>query len=223
MRFKKRTYYILLPAFSLLSLFMILSSCSYKHYEGFEKVEISEITLPYLFEPAFSKANYLTYFDVLGNQLSGITIIKRNLQSNTFHVVFMSQLGLKYFDLEMDMEDESNGFRLNYILESLNRDFIIDALANDLKLLFVKFKKDSNLQLYKHPKENTNEITINDGKKLASYIIKNNEVQYISFKKGSSNIASIFIKEFNTIYPQKLEMINKKAHLKIIMNEINLE
>lgn len=217
---------IQLPAYFILLMtgfFISINSCSYKHYKGFEKVSDTEISLPQVFDPEFKKANYLTHLEVFGNQLSGITIIKKAVQTNTFHVVFMSQIGLKYFDLEIAMDQEADDFRMNYIMESLNRNFIINALKSDFELLFVKFKNDAQLQMYQHPLKDLREITINDGNTLASYIIDNKDVSSISLKKGSSDLASIIIKEFNTLYPRKFEMINKEARLKMIMNEIILE
>jgi hypothetical protein len=108
-------------------------------------------------------------------------------------------------------------------MESMNRDFIINALKADFELLFVKFNNDAQLQMYQHPQKEIKEIIISDGKNLASYIIDKKDVQSISLKKGSSDLASITIKEFNTMYPRKFEMINKRARMKMIMNEIILE
>jgi hypothetical protein len=215
-----------LPAYLILLMigfFLSINSCSYKHYKGFTKVIATEISLPVIFDPTFKKANYLTHLEVFGNQLSGITIIKKAEQTNTFHVVFMSQIGIKYFDLEIAMDEEAEGFKMNYIMESLNRDFIVDALKADFELLFAKFNNDAQLQIYQHPQKEIKEIIISDGKNLASYIIDKKNVQSISLKKGSSDHASIIIKEFNTIYPRKFEMTNKKARLKMIMSEIILE
>lgn len=202
---------------------LILNSCSYKHYKGFEKVVTTGIALPDIFDSTFKKANYLTHFEVFGNELSGITIIKKVEQTNTYHVVFISQIGLKYFDLEMTIDQEADGFKINYIMESLNRDFIVNALKDDFELLFIKKSNNRQIQLYQHPEKETREITVSHGKEITSYLIENELVRSVSLIKGLSNLASININKFNTNYPQKFEMINKKARLKTIMNEIILE
>lgn len=218
-RLKLPAYFILF----ILGLTISLTSCSYKHYKGFKKIVTTGIALPDIFDSTFKKANYLTYFEVFGNELSGITIIKKVEQTNTYHVVFISQIGLKYFDLEMTMDQEANGFKMNYIMESLNRDFIVNALKDDFELLFIKKSNNRQIQLYQHPEKETREITVSHGKEITSYLIENELVRSVSLIKGLSNLASININKFNTNYPQKFEMINKKARLKTIMNEIVLE
>ena len=107
-----------------------LSSCSYKHYKGFQLVSNADVHLPTVFDSTFNKATYLTTFKIFKSDLSGITVIKKVKKTNTFHVVFMSQIGLKYFDLVVKMGKPTDWFKVNYIMESLNKEFIVKVLQS---------------------------------------------------------------------------------------------
>lgn len=223
MRRKLAPPFFLLPIIAFFGLFVGLSSCSYKHYRGFEKIKSAEITWPKVFDSSFHKATYLTDFEVFGNQLSGITIIKKVEQTSVYHVVFISQIGLKYFDLEIAMDKQMDWFNVNYIMESLNREFIISALKNDLELLFVKQSMNAMLQLYQNPENKMKEITVKDGKNISSYLLENDLVSSITLRKRSAVIASIILNNDTGIYPKKIKISNRKARLKIILREIEIQ
>lgn len=206
----------------ILSLFIGLSSCSYKHYKGLEKVSTSHDSLPFIFDTSFKTTTYLTDFEVFGNRLSGLTIIKKVELTNTFHVVFMSQIGLKYFDLEIAMDKESDWFRMNYIMESLNRDFIINALQTDFELLFTKYPKIKQIQLFQHPGKDIQEFIIRNDKEVSSYFFENLQLSSISLRKGSSFAASMKILEIKEDHPTHIYINNRKPRLKIVLKEIKM-
>lgn len=202
--------------------FLSLNSCSYKHYKGFNKIPSVNTSFPLIFDTIFSKATYLTDFEVFGNQLSGITIIKKPALSTTFHVVFMSQIGLKYFDIEIALDKQDDWFRVNYIMESLNREFIVNALQADFGLLFAKFPENAQVQWYQHPEMDKKEVTVSYLKEIASYILDNQEVTEAILRKATSVTASIILSKSKTNYPSSLEIENKKARLKISLKEIQM-
>jgi len=218
--FRQRIYIILMLGFVVL--FSGLTSCTYHHYKGLEKSSTA-ISIPNIFDSSFQKATYITDLEVFGNELGGITIIKKVEQSNTFHVVFMSQIGLKYFDLEIAIEKDTNWFSINYIMESLNRDFILTALQTDFELLFSKFPSGAQKQFYKHPEKDIREVIIlKNGKEVTSYLFENRQVPLISLLKGSSVIASVKILETKANHPTHININHRKARLKIVLKEIEM-
>jgi len=217
--FRQRFYIILMLGFVVL--FSGLTSCTYHHYKGLEKSSTA-ISIPNIFDSSFQKATYITDLEVFGNELGGITIIKKVEQSNTFHVVFMSQIGLKYFDLEIAMEKDTNWFSINYIMESLNRDFILTALQTDFELLFSKFPSGAQKQFYKHPEEKLIEMVVKYENTMSFYAADDSKVRSISQRKGNATRAAILISAYGQSQPTQFMIHNKKARLQMSFREIDL-
>ena len=70
-------------------------------------------------------------FDMKKDHFSGLLVFNP-LPENGYRMVFMTEFGLKIFDMEYASE---TGFVVHYCIPSLNRRFIISLLQNDLGLL----------------------------------------------------------------------------------------
>ncbi len=223
MRRKKYTSLLLLCTVFIV-LTMSLSSCSYKHYKGFQLVSDADVRLPDVFDSTFNKTTYLTRLKVFKHELSGITIIKKIKKTNTFHVVFMSQIGLKYFDLVVKMGKPVDWFKINYIMESLNKEFIVKALQTDFQLLFAKYPDTIELQLYQHPENASKEITVANNKEVSSYLInpETQKISLIELKKGTSTQATISLEPYSSNHPPGFKIDNKKARIQLEFNEIKM-
>jgi hypothetical protein len=202
---------------SLFFLFIGFQSCTYRHYQGFEEASDTEVIFPLIYDTSFRKATYATDFEVAGNQLSGITIVKKVYNTNAFHVVFMSQIGLKYFDIKIAMEAE-DWFGLNYIMKSLDKEFIVDALKKDFELLYNK-NKHKNITFFQDPETSKQEIISRIGKEAVSYLIEDNNIKGISLFNRRSTIISIQLPAYSKGYPKKMIINNKKARVKISLSE----
>jgi len=223
MRRNKYSYLLLLClVFTVLT--VNLSSCSYKHYKGFQLVSDADVLLPAVFDSSFNKATYLTNLKVFNRELSGITIIKKVKKTNTFHVVFMSQIGLKYFDLVVRMGKPADWFEINYIMESLNKEFIVKALQTDFQLLFAKYPKTIELQLYQHPENGSKEIIVVNNKKVSSYLTdpETQKISLIELKKGSSTQVTISLEPYSSNHPHEFDINNKKAKIQLVFKEIKI-
>ena len=75
------------------------------------------------------KANITVY----GNELTGIFIAKK-INETTHRVVFTTEFGNKLLDFEISDTD----FKINSIVEELDRKILINTLKNDFKLLLRK-------------------------------------------------------------------------------------
>jgi hypothetical protein len=77
-----------------------------------------------------TNAKYLTQFDIYGKHLSGIMLFKRTTDS-TERVVFTNQMGFKFFDFEISADT----FKTIYMLDKMNKPYIVNTLYKDLAML----------------------------------------------------------------------------------------
>ncbi len=76
---------------------------------------------------------YKAHIEVYGNDLSGLFVIKKT--SDSIHrVVLTTDFGNKLLDFELS----ENYFKVNYILDNLNKKIIISTLKKDFRLLLRK-------------------------------------------------------------------------------------
>jgi hypothetical protein len=130
----------------------------------------------------------------------------------------MSQIGLKYFDLSLKMDNIHKGFHINYIMKTLDREFITDAIKTDFGLL-LKQNKNHHLEQYIHPDNGMKEMVIRDGKQAISYIYKESHIYSIKLFRGNSVVTSIQIPEYRAGYPGIIKIHHSKARLEMSLTE----
>jgi len=119
----------LLPKITLLlsSLVFFISSCKISKYNRLHctNVVLSESNI----SPVIHSTNVLKYtasIDVLKNHLTGLIIIKQT-DSITKHIVFVTELGMKMFDLEI----KNNDISVVYVFEPLNKPQLVEAIKRN--------------------------------------------------------------------------------------------
>ncbi|WP_299254174.1 hypothetical protein [uncultured Aquimarina sp.] len=94
------------------------------------EVEINDIVQ----NPYFSNLDidyvYKADIEVYGNEFSGILILKK-VTPQKHRIVFTSQFGSTFFDIEF----EKDGYKINSIVEQLDRKIILNTLIRDFSLL----------------------------------------------------------------------------------------
>jgi len=143
------------------------------------------------------KANITVY----GNELTGIFIAKK-LNETTHRVVFTTEFGNKLLDFEISETD----FKINSIVDELNRKMLINTLENDFRLLlrndFLVSEKYENSvnRVYKNKDgKNYNYLYSTNGKlfKIAQ-TSKTKEKINISFTSENNIFAdNIIIQHYN--------------------------
>lgn len=123
----------------LISFSVFLFSCKSYQVTG-EKLEKSNHKT--ILNPYFSNENldyvYKAQIEVYGNDLSGIFVTKK-INDSIHRVVFTTDFGNKLIDFEIS--DAS--FKINYVVEDLDRKLILNTLEKDFKLLLKQsFKID---------------------------------------------------------------------------------
>lgn len=117
-------------AISFLSI-IALTSCSLKTTEGLRQVPFSKTEIE---NPYFSNLEidyvYKSKIEVYGKNLGGILIIKKTAAAS-HRVVFTTEFGSKLFDFQF----EGDTFTKNFVVEDLDKKFIVNILKDDFKML----------------------------------------------------------------------------------------
>lgn len=124
---RSRILYLIIS--SLLA--VTLSGCAVKTVEGFEQkpVAADTYTATYFADPETDYV-YKAHISVYGNDFGGIFIAKR-IDDTSHRIAFTTEFGNKLFDFTITDTD----FKVNYILEELDRKIIVNTLRKDFMLL----------------------------------------------------------------------------------------
>ncbi|MDN3723345.1 hypothetical protein QRD02_03045 [Aequorivita sp. SDUM287046] len=121
---------IRLLAISFFSIF-IFSSCALKTTEGLRQVHFNEITVE---NPYFSNAKidyvYKAKIEVYRKNFGGILIIKK-IAADNHRIVFTTEFGSKLFDFQF----EGDTFTKHFVVEDMDKKFIVNILKEDFKIL----------------------------------------------------------------------------------------
>jgi len=194
-------------------IFLLLMSCgSYSKSQHFQSSEIKETIIinPYFSNPEKDYV-YKANIEVYNNSFGGIFIVKK-ISAQEHRIVFTTEMGNKLFDFSF----KENEFKVNSILDELDRKILINILEKDFRVLITKTLKSTanftqeNTTIYKavvnnkphyyYKKDHLNKIIKTKGRK--------EKITY-TFSKISDNIA----KEIN--------IIHNNIKLKISLKSIN--
>ena len=157
---------------------------------------------------------YKAHITVYGNSLGGVFIAKR-MNDSIHRVVFTTEFGNKLLDFELS----EKSFKVNYILEDLNRKIIINTLRDDFRLL---------LKVH-HPVEEVLEnqdaviYKTKDGKQFNYFFVsrKNNQLlQLVNASKTKEKVIFGFESK-NSSFADKIIISHQHIKLKIELNQIN--
>jgi hypothetical protein len=116
----------------LISILFLVTSCATNNLEKELKVVTLETTVynaPYFANTEIDYV-YKANISVYGNEMSGIFIAKK-INATTHRVVFTTEFGNKLLDFEISETD----FKVNSIVDELNRKILINTLKSDFRLL----------------------------------------------------------------------------------------
>jgi len=118
--------------FLLISVFLLsLTSCKLLTTNGFAEEPVVTHVYKNLY---FSDINldyvYKSNIEVYGRHFGGIIVIKK-IDADHHRVVFTTEFGSKIFDFEF----AKGAFKVNFILEDLNKKIVVNTLKKDFKLL----------------------------------------------------------------------------------------
>ena len=159
---------------------------------------------------------YKANFEILNNNFGGILIIKK-IGQYKYRVVFTTEFGNKLFDLEL----ENGSIEINYIVDDLNRELILDMISSDFKtLLHEKARIDAQ---YNGDLEYILKSSFN-GTKQYYVVLKETSVltKIVSSTKNKENFAIDFL-EIKGGIATVILISHKKFNAKLKLDYIGLE
>ena len=201
--------------YSIISVFLvlILSSCSsldvVKEYNPVP-LETTAFEVPFFSNPEMDyvyKANIMIY----ENELSGIFIAKK-INNTTHRIVFTTEFGNKLLDFEISETD----FKINSIVDELNRKILINTLKTDFRLLL-----RTNYIVKEQYDNNENKIFLAVDGKMNNYLfvskLNNNLSKIVHASKRKERINLFFTSE-NNIFATKIVIQHYNIKLRIELN-----
>lgn len=206
---KSTTLYLIISSF----LVLVLSSCATLDVvKGYNQValETTAFEVPYFSNPEIDyvyKANITVY----GNELSGIFIAKK-INDTTHRVVFTTEFGNKLLDFEISEKD----FKINSIVEELDRKILINTLKTDFRLLLRR-----NYVVKEQYDNQENKIFLSGDDKTTNYLFiskTNNRLNKIANATKRKEKINLFITSENNIFAENIVIQHYNIKLRIELN-----
>jgi len=198
----------------LISICLCLVGCaSYPKKLGFKEIETIDKVVD---NPYFSDASkdyvYKAKIDVYDKTFGGIFIVKKIAEAN-HRVVFTTEMGSKIFDFTFHNDD----FKVNYILEEMDKKILINILEKDFRVLV----RENGTILNKSVKENITLFETEIVKKKYFYAFKNDHLNSISrVKMGKEKVQFIF-SDISAITAKNIQILHHNIKLTIKLKSIN--
>jgi hypothetical protein len=128
----------------LVILCLVLNSCTFGLLEGYRMMEPVSADPVSWFKTDSDHLLMNTTIDVMNRHFSGLMVIKP-LQDSGYRVVFLTEVGLKIFDLEFSPGET---VKVHYFMDALNKKILVRTLSADLMLLLIQQEKDGKAFVY---------------------------------------------------------------------------
>lgn len=193
-------------------LVLVVSCASYPKKQGFEKQSVTTANLQ---NPYFSNPNqdyvYKANIEVYDKTFGGIFIVKK-LADQNHRVVFTTEMGNKLFDFSF----ANNDFKVNYIIDELNKKILINILKKDFKVLI-----SNPLEIVSGYQSNNHEIfEAKIGSKSHYYYYSNHLDKIVRTKNGKEKVSFQFSENNDTI-AKYIEIAHSNIQLKITLKSLN--
>ena len=205
-------------AFAFL-VFLFFNSCSPSYLKGYNKLENSDLAEPQIFTGNFTKATYKCGMSVMGNELSGILLVKKT-RTGEFRFVFVSEIGMKYFDL--GIASEGNQQTVYYLMPLLDRGGLVKIFFDDFEKLIpesvgmppVFYREDGSGKIGLQYKMTNAPATYF----LNTETKKPDEIKWKSKQAGKSEIT---ISSYSKTAPSHIKITNKKYGVAMTMEKLH--
>ncbi|HKO78079.1 MAG TPA: hypothetical protein VJU52_12730 [Flavobacterium sp.] len=197
-------------------LVLVLSSCSTnKVVQDYTTIPLEKKSLevPYFANPTMDYV-YKANISIYGNELTGIFIAKK-INDTTHRVVFTTEFGNKLMDLEISETD----FKVNFILEELDRKIVVNTLTNDFRLLL-----RNHFTISEKVENNENYVYMALDKDKINYLFvskSTNKLDKIVHASKRKEIINLFYTSEKDIFAEKIVIQHQNIKLKIELNYFN--
>lgn len=191
---------------------VLLVSCGSNPMKDFNKTHVDQTmyTSPYFLDENLDYV-YKANISVYGNEFSGICIIKK-IDKNMHRVVFTTEFGNKLLDFEVS----ENDFKVNAIVEELDRKILTNTLKEDFRLL-LREHFNVNARFENH----TDHIYESADGKMFNYLYvskKDNKLYKVGHTSKRKEKFSITFTSENNIFANKTVIDHQNIKLKIELN-----
>lgn len=195
------------------SCFILVLSCgSYPKKQDFVKQSTVTSTLRNLY---FSDPNqdyvYKANIEVYGRSFGGIFIVKK-IGIQQHRIVFTTEMGNKLFDFSF----VNDSFKVNFIMDELNKKILINILKNDFKVLITDPIKIKN----SYQSEGIDIFETEILKKTYFYYQSKHLDKIVRTSNGKEKVSFKF-SENNDSIAKHIQIEHSNIQLKIILKSIN--
>ena len=199
--------YLLISAF-----FSLFISC--KSYQVQDAVSVDN-SLQFVQNQYFSDVSldyvYKTHIEIYGNKMGGIFIAKR-FNDSIHRMVLTTDFGNKLLDFEIS----ENSFKVNFIIDNLDKKIIINTLRDDFRTLL-----QVNSKVFKTYKRN-NEVIYQTEYNAYYYFdeVSRNLTKIIKTNKRKEKVVFTFDSK-KTTFAENINIQHYNIKLKIDFNQIS--
>ena len=199
--------YLLISAF-----FTLFISC--KSYQVKDAVSVDN-SLQFVQNQYFSDVSldyvYKTHIEIYGNKMGGIFIAKR-INDSIHRMVLTTDFGNKLLDFEIS----ENSFKVNFIIDNLDKKIIINTLRDDFRTLL-----QVNSKVFKTYKRN-NEVIYQTENNAYYYFdeVSRNLTKIIKTNKRKEKVVFTFDSK-KTTFAENINIQHFNIKLKIDFNQIS--
>lgn len=199
--------YLLISAF-----FSLFISC--KSYQVKDAVSVDN-SLQFVQNQYFSDVSldyvYKTHIEIYGNKMGGIFIAKR-INDSIHRMVLTTDFGNKLLDFEIS----ENSFKVNFIIDNLDKKIIINTLRDDFRTLL-----QVNSKVFKTYKRN-NEVIYQTENNAYYYFdeVSRNLTKIIKTNKRKEKVVFTFDSK-KTTFAENINIQHFNIKLKIDFNQIS--
>jgi hypothetical protein len=174
------------------------------------------ITDELIHNPYFSDASkdyvYKAKITLYSKTFGGIFIVKKIAEAN-HRIVFTTEMGSKLFDFSFKNDD----FKVNYILENMNKKMLLNILEKDFRVLIREHLKPINNSI-----KGTSELIETElFSKKYYYAFDQGELRSISRVKSGKEKVQIIFSEINDATAKNIQILHYNIKLKIQLKFIN--
>ena len=198
--------------FLRISICLLVFNCaSYPVKNNFKNTDIQT---NYILNPYFSDSNhdyvYKANIEVYDNVFGGIFIVKK-LGDQQHRIVFTTEMGNKLFDFSFDKET----FKVNYILDDLNKKILINILKKDFKILITE--RVNALKTYTLEQQTITKSILN---KKTYYYYKTESLEQIIRAGRRKEKVRFSFTEISDNFAKQIEIKHSNIKLKINLRSI---
>ncbi len=203
--------------FVFILLIGLLAGCSgsKKVTAGPENIKVSQ---PRIFAPNFKKALYKADMKVYGRELSGLMLFKKSKGST--RVAFISEFGLKYFDLEVPANDTA-AVTFHYLIDLMNRKPVMKMLEISFGMLFLHYPENDRTYTFEcQPGRNIKVIKYKGEKAIYGYEQHSGQVTDVRQNGLFKPKIRMEAGEYEVQYPSKIRFWQgKKIEIDLMLVE----